>query len=349
MEDNSSIKSNINIMIKNLDNQLSGLKHLEAFDVISNEPQAAKNLRMKLSIIIVNWNTKNLLSDCIASVYDRALGDDFELIVVDNDSSDGSQVMIRTQFPEVNLITNSNNPGFAKANNQALRICSGENILLLNPDTIVKPGAIETLVKFIDENPEAGAVGARLLNPDGSLQRSAYPKPTLFREFWRLFHLDKLMHLGKYPMNRWNLDQAMEVDILKGACILIRREALDDAGLLDEEYFMYSEDLDLCTRLTNAGWRLYWIPNAEVIHFGGQSTKQVPEEMFLRLYEGKIMYFRKHQSNTAGRGYKLILYLASIARLALTPLTIFEKSSKRSVHRDLSHNYRQLLFALPNL
>ena len=274
---------------------------------------------------------------------------DFELIVVDNASYDGSQKMVQNQFPEVNLISNSNNPGFAKANNQALRLCTGEYVLLLNPDTVVKSGAIEKLVNFLDGSPEAGVAGARLHNPDGSLQRSAYPKPTLFREFWRLFHLDGLMHLGKYPMNGWHLDQAREVDILKGACILIRRKALDEAGLLDEEYFMYSEDLDLCTRLTNSGWHLYWIPSAEVIHFGGQSTKQVPEEMFLRLYEGKIMYFRKHQSNLAGVGYKFILYLATLVRLVLTPLTIFEQPLKRRLHLDLSHNYRQLLISLPSL
>lgn len=304
---------------------------------------------MKLSIIIINWNTRNLLSDCISSVYEHALEVDFELIAVDNASRDGSSKMIQNQFPEVNLISNSNNPGFAKANNQALRICSGEYVLLLNPDTIVKSGAIDKLVNFLNDFPEAGAAGARLLNPDGSLQRSACPKPTLFREFWRLFHLDGLKYLAKYPMNRWSLNQVREVDILKGACILIRRKALDEVGLLDEEYFMFSEEVDLCTRLTQSGWHLFWIPGAEVIHFGGQSTKQVPEEMFLRLYEGKIMYFRKHQSNLAGRGYKFILCIAALVRLVLTPLTIFEQPAQRRQHLDLSHNYWQLLISLPSL
>lgn len=304
---------------------------------------------MKLSIIIVNWNTRDLLSDCLSSIYEDALDVDFEVIVVDNASADGSQKMIQNQYLEVNLISNSNNLGFAKANNQALRIYSGEYALLLNPDTIVKPGAIEELVKFLDDFPEAGAAGARLLNPDGSLQRSAFPKPTLFREFWRLFHLDGLMYLANYPMNRWSLNQAREVDILKGACLLIRRKALNELGLLDEGYFMYSEEYDFCTRLTQSGWHLYWIPNAEVIHFGGQSTQQVAEEMFLRLYEGKIMYFRKHQSNLSGVVYKFILCLAALARLVLTPLTIFEQPTKRRHHLDLSHNYRQLLISLPGL
>lgn len=304
---------------------------------------------MKLSIIIVNWNTRDLLSDCLSSIYEPALDIDFEVLVVDNDSSDGSQAMINNQFPEVKLTANSNNPGFAIGNNQALRVCSGEYVLLLNPDTIVKSGAIEKLVKFLDDFPEAGAAGARLLNLDGSLQRSAFPKPTVFREFWRLFHLDGLMYIAKYPMNRWSLNQAREVDILKGACLLIRRIALNQVGLFDEEYFMYSEEFDLCTRLTQSGWHLYWIPSAEVIHFGGQSTRQVAEEMFLRLYEGKIMYFRKHQSNLAVMVYKFILYIATLVRLMLTPIAFLEEPAQRRRHLDLSHNYRQLLISLPRL
>jgi N-acetylglucosaminyl-diphospho-decaprenol L-rhamnosyltransferase len=304
---------------------------------------------MKLSIIIVNWNTRDLLSDCLSSIYEPALDIDFEIFVVDNASSDGSQIMIHDQFPDVKMIANSNNPGFAIANNQALRISSGEYVLLLNPDTTVKPGAIEKLVNFLDDFPEAGAAGARLLNQDGSLQRSAFPKPTLFREFWRLFHLDGLMYIAKYPMNRWSLNQVREVDILKGACLLIRRIALNQVGLLDEEYFMYSEEFDLCTRLTQSGWHLYWIPSAEVIHFGGQSTQQVAEEMFLQLYEGKIMYFRKHQSNLAVMVYKFILYIATLVRLMLTPIAFLEEPTQRRRHLDLSHNYRQLLISLPGL
>jgi GT2 family glycosyltransferase len=157
------------------------------------------------------------------------------------------------------------------------------------------------------------------------------------------------MFVAKYPMNRWNIEQTREVDILKGACMIIRREALDRVGLLDEEYFMYSEEVDLCTRLTQSGWHLYWVPSAEVIHFGGQSTQQVAEEMFLRLYQGKIMYFRKHQSNLAVMVYKFILCIAALVRLVLTPFALLEEPTQRRRHLDLSHNYRQLLISLPSL
>lgn len=302
---------------------------------------------MKLSIIVVNWNTRNLLSNCLSSIIDSRLEWDYEVVVVDNGSNDGSQEMIRGQFEEVKLIPNLDNPGFARANNQALRQCSGEFVLLLNPDTVVKPGAIEILVRFLEDTPEAGACGAYLLNPDGSLQESAYPEPTLFREFWRMFHLDELVPYGVYPMEQWDQDQPREVDVLMGACMLIRSKALDEVGLLDEDFYIYSEEVDLCTRLRRTGWSLYWIPTAEVIHFGGQSTRQVAEDMFLHLYEGKILYFRKHHSDLAVLTYKSILLIATLGRLVLTPLAFIERSPKREQHLVLSNNYRRLLWSLP--
>lgn len=271
----------------------------------------------------------------------------FKAIVVDNASSDGSREMVAERFPEVKLISNTQNPGFAYANNQALRQCSSELVLLLNADTVVKPGAIEILVDFMDKNPDVGICGARLLNPDGSLQVSAYPEPTLTREFWRLFHLDKLWFYGTYPMENWNHDEPRKVDILKGACLLIRSEALEDVGLFDEDYFIYSEDMDLCTRMQNSGWSLYWMPTAEIIHFGGQSTQQVAAEMFLRLYQGKVQYFRKYNSSLVVTLYKLILLLATLGRISLTPFIYLERPDLRQYHLQLSSNYRRLIWVLP--
>lgn len=271
----------------------------------------------------------------------------FKAIVVDNASSDGSREMVAERFPEVKLISNTQNPGFAYANNQALRQCSSELVLLLNADTVVKPGAIEILVDFMDKNPDVGICGARLLNPDGSLQVSAYPEPTLSREFWRLFHLDKLWFYGTYPMENWNHDEPRKVDILKGACLLIRSEALEDVGLFDEDYFIYSEDMDLCTRMQNSGWSLYWMPTAEIIHFGGQSTQQVAAEMFLRLYQGKVQYFRKYNSSLVVTLYKLILLLATLGRISLTPFIYLERPDLRQYHLQLSSNYRRLIWVLP--
>ena len=300
-----------------------------------------------LSIVIVSWNTRDVLGKCLDSIEQNPPERDYELLVIDNASTDGSAEMVRERHPRVDLLVNPANYGFAKANNLAIQRCRGRYILLLNPDTEVRPGALEHLARFLEENPEAGAAGSLTLNPDGSLQISCYPRPTLFREFWRLFHLDRFRPVAEYPMARWKLDRPQEVDVLMGACLMLRREALDQVGLLDEDYFIYSEEVDLCYRVQRAGWRLYWVPQARIVHYGGQSTSQAAEEMFLQLYRGKILYFRKHSSWAAVWIYKLILFLASLGRLALTPLAYLEAPGRREGHLNLSQNYRRLLAALP--
>jgi hypothetical protein len=304
---------------------------------------------MNLSIVIVNWNTRELLEQCLNSVFKHPPKGDFEVWVVDNASRDGSREMVEERFPCVHLLANHHNPGFAYANNQAIRQACGKYILLLNPDTVLIPGALDELIRFMDETPQAGGAGPHLLNPDQTLQVSCYPRPTLFREFWRMFHLDRIWHLGTYPMNRWSLEKYQDVDVLKGACLILRFEALSDVGLLDEDYFIYSEEVDLCYRVQKAGWRLFWVPQAQVIHFSGQSTQQVAQEMFLRLYQGKILYFRKHYGGFAVQIYKLILYAASLWRLLLTPLVFLEEPSQRQLHLTLSTNYWRLIGALPGL
>jgi hypothetical protein len=306
-----------------------------------------------LSIVIVSWNTRDLLAHCLASVFaqqdEKGGGLGLEVLVVDNASGDGSPEMVRDQFPQVHLLQNPDNPGFAAANNQGIRQCHGDYILLLNPDTIVKPGALATLVKFMDEHPQAGAAGARLLNADGSLQESCYPRPTLGREFWRLFHLDRIIPLAIYPMWRWPLDSPRPVDVLMGACFLVRRSVFDQIGVWEETYFMYSEEVDLCYRVQAAGWSLVWVPQAEVVHLGGQSTRQVAEKMFLRLYQSKILYFRRHYGRLAAAGYKIILGMASLGRLVAAPVALLEPPERRSQHLRLARNYGRLLLALPGL
>ena len=304
---------------------------------------------MQVSIIIVNWNTRELLADCIQSIYASPPEGKYDIWVVDNFSSDGSSAMIRENYPSIKLIENDKNLGFARANNQALRRSQGEYVLLLNPDTVVKSNAISKLIHFLDNNPDAGIAGPRLINPDGTLQISAFPFPTLFREFWRMFHLDSVYCLSNYPMNNWNQDQARDVDTLLGACMLIRRDAINQSGLFDEKYFIYSEEVDLCIRLNRSGWRLYWVPRAVVVHHGGKSTQQVSEEMFLRLYEGKVLLFRKHHSKLSVFVYKLILFAATLTRLVLTPIALVEEPAKRDEHLSLSNSYRRLFWLLPDL
>ena len=302
-----------------------------------------------ISIIIVSWNTSRLLEDCLASIMANPPTTPFETWVVDNASSDDSLWMVRERFPQVHLIQNRENVGFARANNQAIRQCTGKHILLLNPDTLVAAGALQVLVDFLDRNPKAGAVGARILNPDGSMQISSHPRPTLSRELWRLFHLDRLSPYAEYPLTKWDAGQAQEVDVLMGACFLLRREVLNQVGSLDEDYFIYSEEVDLCFRIQRAGWRLFWVPQAEVVHLGGQSTQQLPGEMFLNLYQGKIKYFRKHHGWPAAQVYKWILMIAALSRLGLAPFIFFEHASRRQEHLALAERYRRLVLALPGM
>lgn len=302
-----------------------------------------------LSIVIVSWNTKDLLDQCLASVFADRTGGTMEVWVVDNASSDSSAEMVEERYPQVKLIRNVSNPGFAGANNQAIRQACGKYILLLNPDTKITPGALNTLLRFMDSSPLTGAAGARLLNPDGSLQVSCFPTPTLFREFWRLFHLDVLSPTAVYRMESWSTSQPRAVDILLGACLLLKRETLDQVGLLDEDYFMYSEEVDLCHRVKNGGWQLHWVPEAEVVHYGGQSTKQTSEKMFFHLYLSKIQFFRKNQGQFSAQVYKLVILLAATVRLLLVPLTLFESGNQRKQHMSLSNLYRRLLFALPQM
>jgi hypothetical protein len=305
----------------------------------------------RLSVVIASWNTKGLLAECLTSLYADLAASDIhahEVLIVDNASTDGTCQMVRDKFPQTTLIENAKNVGFAKANNQAIRQSTGAYVLLLNPDTVVLPGAMATLIQFLETHPQAGAVGPRVLNPDGSLQESCHPLPTLSRELWRLFHLDTLRPYAQYPMRSWDVNTERRVDALLGACMLIRRNVLAQTGLLDEDYFMYSEEVDLCSRIGKANWGLHWAPQAQIVHYGGQSTQQVAASMFLRLYQGKVIYFRKNHGAPTSRYYKLILLAAGVARLAVSPLALFEHAQRRKRHLALTKSYWQLLTHLPS-
>lgn len=292
---------------------------------------------MDLSVIIVNWNTRELLRQCLESVY-RTSGDlATELIVVDNGSSDGSGAMVRDRFPLATLIENAENRGFASANNQAMGIAHGRYLLLLNSDTRVCAGAFTELVAFMEDAPAVGAVGPRLLNADGSLQPSCHPMLTPWREFWRLMFLERVRRLATYDMARWPTDRPHRVEVIKGACLLLRREALDQIGLLDERYFMYTEEVDLCYRLVLAGWELYWLPKALVIHYEGQSAKQIAESMYVQLYRSKVQFFRKYGGERRARLFKRLLRLAYWPRLTAAALgALLRPSATRRVRTIIS-------------
>ena len=304
---------------------------------------------MDLSIIIVSWNTREILDQCLDSVERNPPGCKFDIWVVDNASSDGSPERVRERYPAAHLIECKDNVGFARANNLAIEQSEGEYVLLLNPDTVVYPGTLTTLMHFIQDNPGTGGVGPRLLNPDGSLQGSCFPFPTLSRELWRLLHLDRIYHFGTYNQAAWDKQLPRRVDVIQGACLLLRRSALNQVGLLNPDYFMYTEEVDLCYRLQQAGWEIWWVPQAEVVHYGGQSTHQVAGDMFIRLYETKILFFRTNYGHLSSLAYKGILYLATLIRLAASPIAWLFRPASREQNRRLARHYTRLLQDLPGL
>ena len=282
-----------------------------------------------LSIIIVNWNTCELLRQCLTAVYDHIKALDFEVWVVDNASTDGSQVMVRQQFPLLNVIENSDNLGFACANNQALRQVTTEYALLLNSDALVTTGSVEALMACATRHPDAGVCGAMLLNPDGSFQASYGSFPTLWSEFLHLFSIRTFFGDHNYPsvpLEKSIVDR--EVDWVGGACFLVRRKAWEAIGLLDESYEMYGEELDWCLRMWQSGWKVRYCPDAQVIHLGGQSTRSIPLWKMQQIYKSKLRYFEKHSGLSSRRILTSMIRLSCILKAGYSFLfKVFHPSS----------------------
>ncbi len=280
---------------------------------------------MDLSIIIPNWNGERFLELCLRSIFQSMHGGteeiNLEVFVVDNNSSDGSVDMVRAKFPQVNLIRNKNNLGFSKANNQGIRKSNGRYVLLLNSDTLVLGGALSSMVKFMDTHPCAGAAGCKLLNPDGTLQRSCFGSfPNLETEFYDYSYLSQWFPynriFGKHLMKWMNYDHIREIDHCLGACIIVPRATIADVGLMDEQFFIYFEETDWLYRMKKKGWKIYYIPEAKVVHFGGRSTQGLPDRdkiIMDRSYGSKLRFFRKHY----GFAITILLEGLILARYAL--------------------------------
>jgi GT2 family glycosyltransferase len=253
---------------------------------------------MQLSIIIVSWNTKALLEKCLSKLEPELSGIESEVFLVDNASPDNSAAMVTEEFPWVKLTANKSNRGFAAANNQVLPQSSGRYILLLNPDTEVEPGVLKTLMAFLDNHPKAGVVAPQLLNTDGSIQQSCRQFPTFTGMTYELLGLSRLFpkdeRFRQYKMLDWNHDSERPVDQPEGACLMLRRQVIDEVGTLDEGYFMLFEEVDWCYRIKQAGWEVWFTPTARVVHHYGQSIKQVKAQMILSSHRGLYRFWHKH-------------------------------------------------------
>lgn len=244
---------------------------------------------MDLSVIIVSFNTKNLLQDCLKSIFSQTKGINYEVIVVDNGSRDGSVEMVKKLIKKnelIKLIENKKNLGFAKANNQALRQAQGEYILLLNSDTVLKDNPLSKLIRFAKKHPQAGVIGCKLLNKDGSDQPSVAPFFTLPWVFLWLLTGDRFLYSSP-PKTR-------QVDWVMGAALLAKKEAIDEVGLLDEKFFMYMEEVEWCYRIKKAGWEVWFYPEAEIFHLVRGSSPEGEQKAIWGIYKGLIYFYQKH-------------------------------------------------------
>ncbi len=288
-----------------------------------------------LSVVIVNYNVREFLEQAIKSTLSALSGLPHEIWVVDNASTDGSADFIRTMFPQVHLLVNRSNVGFAKANNQALAQCRGDFICLLNPDTIVEEKTFSSMVEFFDRHPEAGAAGCKVLNPDGSLQlacRRSFPTPWVaFGKISGLAALfPKSRFFGRYNLTYLDPDLAAEVEAISGSFMMFRRAVFEQVGFLDEAFFMYGEDLDYCFRIREKGWRIYYVPDTRIIHFKGESSKKSPFEQRSLFYQAMRLFVHKHLDKgralipmwillVAIRVRSLLAHLSALARMIAFP------------------------------
>ncbi len=252
---------------------------------------------MNLSIIIVNYNTADLLCQCLTSIYSSPCRYNFEVIVIDNASSDLSCKMVKKEFPQVKLVENERNTGFAKANNQGLRISQGEYILFLNPDTVILKNALEKLLEFMETHTEAGAVGAKLLYPDGTVQLSCRRFYTPLAILMRRTFLGKMfpnsISLKDHLMSDWDHNEIREVDWMLAACLIVPRHVLDKVGCFDEQYTMYFEDVDICYRIKKAGYKVYYYPEAMVTHYHQRESAQRFSKKTIWHIQSAIRFFNK--------------------------------------------------------
>nr|WP_154894976.1 glycosyltransferase family 2 protein [Paenibacillus xylanexedens] len=302
-----------------------------------------------VSIIIVNYNTRQLTLDCLASVYKSITSYQYELIVVDNASHDGTVEAIRDAYPEVRLIANRDNTGFAVANNQGMEIAKGRYILLLNSDTVVQKDTLDIMIGFMDSHPELGASGCKVILPDGSLDKACkrgFPTPSA--SFYYAFGISRMFpdrpQFNQYQLGHLSPDDEYPVDCLVGAFMLVRRETIDQVGGLDETFFMYGEDIDWCYRIKEAGWGIYYYPRTYIVHYKGASARRKPMKIIYEFHRAMWVFHRKHYAKRYGiltntavwLGISLKFSLSLIRNKLIRPAAQKELSSRGAEVRETS-------------
>lgn len=309
------------------------------------------NEKYELSIIIVNWNAKKFLYECLNSIYTTTNKTKFDIWVIDNNSSDGSAEMVEKEFPEVNLICTGVNSGFAKANNIGIRKSNSRYVCLINPDVKVLNNCIDLLVSYIKQNPRIGIIGPKILNPDLTLQSSAYGFPTIWNSLIHSLGLHKTFPRSRifrsFYRKYWPDNMTRQVDVLSGCFWVLRRKAIKKVGLLDEDFFMYREDFDFCRRMLKAGWDIVYFPEAQAIHYGGGSSSNTPISCTIESLRASITYWRKHH----GEMGRLYIQLLSFIRQSLLFIQgviyyIIKPSKRKEIIRNMEQNIAGLRWLL---
>ncbi len=277
----------------------------------------------QLSIIIVNYNVKHFLEQALISVYKASQNLDIEVFVIDNNSVDGSVQMVQEKFPQVTLIANKQNTGFSKANNQGIKLATGKYILLLNPDTVVQEDTFVKIVEFMNDKPDCGGLGVKMINGEGEfLPESKRSLPTPWVAFYKVFGFARLFpkskKFGKYHLSYLDNNKNHEVEVLSGAFMVIRKEVVDKIGMLDEDYFMYGEDIDYSYRITKAGYKNYYFSETQIIHYKGESTKKGSLNYVLVFYNAMLIFAGKHFSKGKQSMFMLLIKFAIYFRASLS-------------------------------
>lgn len=274
---------------------------------------------LDVSIIIVNWNTRKLLQNCLTSVYEQTGDVKYEIIVVDNGSTDDSMEMVKKNFPLVNIIENAENLGFARANNIGIRKSKGRYICLINSDITILGDCIGRLKAFMDSRPTVGMAGPKILNPDRTIQHSCRHFPSIWNNLCQSLGLNHIFPKSEFfsdwIMDYWSYDSIRSVDALSGCFLMVRRKALDEVGLLDEDFFIYGEDLDWCRRFHKAGWDIVFYPETEAVHLIGASSASAPVKFYLELQKAALRYWRKHHGRIGKVSYSAIILLRETIRV----------------------------------
>lgn len=287
----------------------------------------------RISIVIVTWNCKSYAQECLTSLQGQTGDFSTQIVVVDNASSDGTCEIIENQFPDVQLIRSNTNLGFAKGNNAGILDTDGDYVCLINPDVNVAPDCLGKMLEYMEREPSIGLLGPKMIGPDGNVGRSTMRFPTIWNSLCRALGLDVIFResrlFGGFLMRDFHHDQIKDVDVLNGWFWMTRRSALNEVGVLDDQLFMYGDDLDWCRRFHNFGWRVVFFPDAEAVHYGGGTTKKAPIPFYLALQRANLQYWEKHNGRLAMAGYFLITCIHHLVRIVGYAFVCLSKHAER--------------------